>query len=59
MEQMYKVQIGEETREYSYGTTFAEIAAEYQKDYKEQIALVVRNGKIRELFKKLDKDCTL
>lgn len=59
MEQMYKVQIGEETREYPYGTTFVEIAAEYQKDYKEQIALVVRNGKIRELFKKLDKDCTL
>ena len=59
MEQVYKVTIGEEIKEYPYGTTYADIAAEYQKDYKEQIALAVRNGKIRELFKKLDKDCTL
>ena len=59
MEQVYKVTIGEEIKEYSYGTTYADIAVEYQKDYKEQIALAVRNGKIRELFKKLDKDCTL
>lgn len=59
MEQMYKVKIGEEVKEYPHGTTFAEIVAEYQKDYQEQIVLVVRNGKIRELFKKLDRDCTL
>ena len=59
MEQVYKVTIGEEVKEYPYGTTYADIAAEYQKDYKEQIALAVRNGKIRELFKKLDRDCTL
>lgn len=59
MEQVYKVKIGEEIKEYPQGTTYADIAAEYQKDYKEQIALAVRNGKIRELFKRLDKDCTL
>lgn len=59
MAQVYKVKIGEEIKEYPQGTTYADIAAQYQKDYKEQIALVVRNGKIRELFKKLDKDCTL
>ena len=38
MEQVYKVTIGEEIKEYSYGTTYADIAVEYQKDYKEQIA---------------------
>lgn len=59
MEQFYRVQIGEERKEYPRGTTFADIAKEYQKDYKEQIVLAVRNGKIRELFKRLDKDCTL
>lgn len=59
MAQVYKVKIGEAIKEYPQGTTYADIAAQYQKDYKEQIALVVRNGKIRELFKKLDKDCTL
>lgn len=59
MEQIFRVKIGEETKEYPKGTTFADIAKEYQPQYKEQIALVVRNGKIRELFKKVDKDCTL
>ena len=59
MEQKFKVTIGGEVREYDKGTTFEEIACEYQKDYGEQIALAVRNGKIRELFKKVDRDCTL
>lgn len=59
MEQKFKVTIGGEVREYDKGTTFEEIAGEYQKDYDEQIALAVRNGKIRELFKKVDRDCTL
>lgn len=59
MEQKFKVTIGKEVKEYDKGTTFEEIAQEYQKEYSEQIALVVRNGKIRELFKKVDRDCTL
>lgn len=59
MEQMYKITIGGEVREYAKGTTFGMIAAEYQKNYKEQIALAVRNGKIKELFKRVDRDCTL
>lgn len=59
MEQIYKIKIGEEIKEYKTGTRFADIAAEYQKDYKEQIVLAVRNGKIKELFKKIDRDCTL
>lgn len=59
MEQVFHVKIGNETKDYPKGTTFGEIAKEYQKDYEHPIALVVRNGKIRELFKKVDKDCTL
>ena len=59
MEKGYIVKIGEIQKEYPKGTTYEEIAKEYQKDYQHPIALVIRNGKIRELFKKVDKDCEL
>ena len=55
----YLVTVDGKTREYPAGITFGEIAREYQKNYPHQIALAVRNGKIRELFKKVDKDCTI
>lgn len=55
----FLVTVGDKTREYPVGITFGEIASIYQKDYPYQIALAVRNGKIRELFKKVDKDCTV
>jgi uridine kinase len=57
--QSYKVTVNGKTREYPVGITFGEIAGVYQKDYPYQIALAVRNGKIRELFKKVDRDCTV
>lgn len=57
--QSYTVTINGEAKAYPAGTTFEEIAGAYQKDYPCQIALAVRNGKIRELFKKIDKDCTV
>ena len=59
MAQTYKVTIGDEVREYVSGTTFGMIADEYQKEYEQPIALAVRNGKIKELFKRIDRDCTL
>lgn len=59
MKQIYKVTIGGKVREYASGTTFGMIANEYQKDYEHQIVLAVRNGKIKELFKRIDRDCTL
>lgn len=55
----FTVTVGNKTREYPAGITFGEIASIYQKDYPYQIALAVRNGKIRELFKKVDQDCTV
>lgn len=56
---MVTVTINGEKREYAQGTTYEAIAAEYQKDYEGMIALVAANGKIRELFKKVTKDCVL
>lgn len=56
---MVTVTINGEKREYAQGTTYEAIAAEYQKDYEGMIALVAVNGKIRELFKKVTKDCLL
>ena len=46
-------------KKYPRGTAFEEIAKEYQPSYKDMIALVLENGKIRELHKKANKDCRL
>lgn len=48
-----------EQKEYTDGTTFEEIAKEYQKQFHNTIALVTENGKIRELHKKVSKDAEL
>lgn len=55
----FKVTVNGKEREYPIGITFGEIASAYQKNYPYQIALAVRDGKIKELFKKVDKDCTV
>lgn len=57
--QSFKVTVNGKTREYPAGITYGEIAGVYQKDYPYQIAVAVRDGKIRELFKKVDRDCTV
>lgn len=46
-------------KEYPVGTTYEEIAQQYQPEYDNSIALVLENGKIRELIKTVQKDCTL
>lgn len=56
---MITVEIGGEKREYPEKTTYEEIAREYQEQYDGLIALVAVNGKIRELFKRVKKDCRL
>ena len=55
----YHVQIGEDIREYPEGTTYLEIAEEYQKDYPEDIVLVFVDGKLQELTKQIKGDCVL
>lgn len=46
-------------KNYPKGTTYEVIAKEYQEQYSGMIALVLENGKIRELIKTANKDCTL
>ncbi len=47
------------TYEYEKGTSFETIAQDFSKEHNGLIALVVFNGKIRELVKKADRDGTL
>lgn len=53
------VEILGQKREIENGTTYEQIINEYQEQYDNLIALVSVNGKIKELFKTLKKDCTL
>lgn len=54
-----KVTVGEEIREYDRGTSYKEIAADFQKNYKEDIALVMIGHQLQELNKLLTEDCVL
>ncbi len=56
---MLKVTIGEETKEYEAGVTYEKIALDFQKDYNAKIVLASVNGKLSELHKKLNKDCNI
>lgn len=53
------VTIGSEKREFERGTAYEEIAEQYQSAYDDMIALVMVDGKIRELNKCVEKDCEL
>lgn len=52
---MYKLTIAGETIEVEQGTTWEQIAAKYQEKFDSPIAAVSINGKIRELFKRVNK----
>lgn len=56
---MVKVTIEGEEKCVPRGTTYETIVQEYQSRYDNMIALIAANGKIRELFKKVNRDCTL
>ena len=58
-EETYHVQIGDVIREYPAGTSYQEIAEEFQKDYENDIVLVFVNEKLQELHKRLKSDCTM
>lgn len=55
----YRVQVGEETREYVEGTTFEVIAKDFQEKYANQIVLGCEGYKLFELRKTLSKDCEI
>ena len=60
MEQkMAKVTINGETKEYPCGTSYRDIVDEYQKDTEFPIILVTADGRLRELHKKVKRDCTV
>lgn len=56
---MYTITINGEQKQYPQGTTYEEVVEPYQEQYDNMIAVVAADGKIRELFKKLTKDCTV
>ncbi|MBO4980908.1 MAG: nucleoside kinase [Lachnospiraceae bacterium] len=56
---MVTVTINGERKTYPDGTTYETVVNEYQEQYDHLIAVVAADGKIRELFKKINKDCTV
>lgn len=59
-QEMVKVTIDGKEHEYAIGTTYREIVDEYQGEVAEApVILVMADGKLRELQKKLKGDCTL
>lgn len=56
---MKYITIGGEEKKYADGTSYLQIAQEYQPRYENDIILVSANGKLRELYKTVDRDCTL
>ncbi|MGN0485220.1 MAG: nucleoside kinase [Lachnospiraceae bacterium] len=59
MEQTWSVTIRGEKKEYKAGTTYQQIAQEYQKEYEDQILLVLFNNRLRELTKTVKNNGTL
>lgn len=56
---MAKVKINNEVLEVSEGTTYEELAKKYQAEEKSTIALAVVDGQMKELFRPVQKDCTV
>jgi len=54
---MVKVKIGDAVTEIAKGTTLEELATQNQSQYDAKIALALVDGKIKELCRKVEKDC--
>lgn len=59
MREEYEVKIGTEVKQYKSGTTFKDVAEEFQNQYDNDIVLVMKNGKLTELFKEITSDCSI
>ncbi len=53
------VTIANEEYEYEAGSTYEQVARDFQKDYDSKIVLVSADGRLRELHKILSNDCTI
>ena len=56
---MIKVKYKGEIKEYPKDTMLLDISKEYQADFDNDIILGLVNNKLRELNKRLDRDCEL
>lgn len=56
---MYRLIIQGEEREFPEGTTFLEIAQQYQPEFEDDIVLALFNNKLQELLKRIPGDGTL
>lgn len=56
---MAKLLIDGAEKEYPIGTAYEQVALDYQEQYDNNIALVIENGKIKELIKKVEKDAEI
>jgi len=59
MEKEFSLRINGKDYKYPENTTYRQIAADFQKDYENDIALVISNGRLKELFHCPDRDCEL
>lgn len=57
--EMYRVTINGVPREYSAETSYLSISEEFQKEYENDIVLVIVNGKLQELNKQVCEDCEI
>ena len=55
----YCVTVGKEKRSYEEGTSYQAIARDFQKDYPHDIVLAFVDGRLQELHKTLQADCTI
>ena len=59
MKKLLRCEVNDQVREYEEGTTLLEISKEFQKQYDADIILAFVDGKLRELPKKVTKDCKI
>ena len=56
---MYQVTVAGQTRKYPEGTPYGEIVKDFEAQYQYPIVLVMVENKLRELHKRLHRDCSL
>lgn len=59
MDNLIRVTVNGQTREYQKGTTYLTISRDYQAEYQDDIILVLVNKNLRELSKTAEADCEL
>lgn len=59
MAYMCNVKVGNEEKKYPDGTSFLEISKDFEDKYDAPIVLVLKKGKLVEMFKKITGDCEI